>query len=682
MSSSFSKLNVGESAFEVVPTKILVIDDTPAIHADIRKILTPAQVDDELDALTAELFDDPSGELRDTDVSYEVDSAFQGNTGLSMVAKAIEAGEPYSVAFIDVRMAPGWDGIETIERIREIDDKMQIVLCTAYSDYSWEELRNRFGRNDWLLIIKKPFDVAEVQQLACALAEKWNLAQQASFNMQRLEHIVTNRTAQLNAANVNLREANLYLQKSNDQLTTEMAARRDADLKLMHMAYHDALTGLPNRTRLLTHLDACLKRAEHDDDYKFAVVFLDLDNFKTVNDDLGHHAGDEVLKHVARELASTVERRTKADHSLLDLVSRIGGDEFVVLLDDITDASDLMQFATRAREALSKPIEIENTELVPLASIGLTIREGVHSGPQDLLRDADLALYQAKGNGKGGIAVFDQEMRAALVERKRVEADLRHAVQRGELLVYYQPLVDIDSQEIIGLEALVRWEHPLRGLLRPEVFLDVAEEAGLIEEVGEWVINEVCRYASDLIQKCPIANDIRFSINVARKQLSQGNLVECIRTALDEWGLSPNSLAIEIAESVTIGNIERIQEQCQTLTEMGIPIYLDDFGTGCSSLSMVQSLPFAAVKIDESVIGDIVDAPADSLPLVQAMALLAENRRFDLIAEGIETESQFHVLRELGCNVGQGFYFARPMQADQVSELLLRKSLKTKSRPK
>ena len=387
-----------DSAFEIVPSRILVIDDTPAIHADIRKVLAPEAIQDELDELAAQLFDDGDGTFS-PGLNYQVDSAFQGATGLNMVAKALEDGQPYSVAFVDVRMPPGWNGVETIERIREIDQDIQIVMCTAYSDFSWRDIQKRFGRNDWMLIIHKPFDVAEVQQLACALSEKWSLARLASVKKERLEENVTLRTAELNAANERLQETNRRLLVVNERLETEITARRAADDKVLHMAHHDLLTGLPNRELLVTKLQQCLDRAQRDDEYKFAVVFVDLDEFKLVNDSLGHAAGDEILKQVASELSAAVTVRKHGDAQLLDTVARIGGDEFVILLDDIDDSRDLMQFAERALELMARPLLINGTELLPKASIGITVHERVCSTPHDLLRRRGYCALRCEREG-------------------------------------------------------------------------------------------------------------------------------------------------------------------------------------------------------------------------------------------------------------------------------------------
>ena len=663
-----------DSAFEIVPARILVIDDTPAIHADIRKVLAPEAIQDELDELTAQLFDDGDGPCPPS-LNYQVDSAFQGATGLNMVAKAIEDGQPYSMAFVDVRMPPGWNGVETIERIREVDQDIQIVMCTAYSDFSWRDIQNRFGRNDWMLIIHKPFDVAEVQQLACALSEKWSLARLASVNKQRLEENVTRRTSELHSANERLQKANRRLLTVNERLETEITARRAADDKVLHMAHHDLLTGLPNRELLVTKLQKCLDRAERDDRYRFAVVFVDLDDFKLVNDSMGHAAGDQILKNVASELSAAVAMRKNDEPQLLDTVARIGGDEFVILLDDISDSSDLMEFAERALESLARPMHIDDAELLPKASIGITVHERLCSTPHDLLRDADIALYAAKEKGRGGIAVFDQTMLDELQERLVIEADLRRAIERNEFVMHYQPLVDMQSTSIVSLEALVRWQHPTRGLLYPDKFIGIAEQSGLIDGLGKAVIREVCRFVRELSQNGMIDDGMRFAINVSQRQFEEGELVPCIRAAIEEFEIDGSQLMLEITETAMMENVANVQSQCEALSDMGLQIVLDDFGTGYSSLSMLHKLPFAAVKLDRAFVAMIPDAPDEFIPTIQAMALLAECYGFSLVAEGIETKEQYELLRDVECSIGQGYYFARPIDGNTLVGLLSRKSL-------
>lgn len=314
--------------------RILIVDDNEAIHADIRSILEPPRVNAELDSLSAALFDDAIP-VSSNAVKYDIESAYQGEEGFNMVCAANAAGNPYALAIVDVRMPPGWDGIHTIQELKRLDPLLQVAICTAYSDYSWQTILDKFGINDWLLILKKPFDVVEVKQLACSLTEKWNLSKWVAMRTVELEQSLEEHAQKLEIANGKLKEQVQSLADANTHLSREMEARREADERIRHIAFHDALTGLPNRMLLSDRINECIERSKRQQDYHFALLYCDLDNFKIVNDSLGHRVGDQLLTHIAERLRHALRTTTRDMRAGYDVVSRLSGDEFVVLLDNI-----------------------------------------------------------------------------------------------------------------------------------------------------------------------------------------------------------------------------------------------------------------------------------------------------------------------------------------------------------
>jgi diguanylate cyclase (GGDEF)-like protein len=653
--------------YEEKNRRILVVDDTASIHDDVRTILTYGKTDDRLSELElAVLGTKPSSE---TPISYEIDSAYQGEEGFKMAVKAREEGRPYALAIVDVRMPPGWDGIQTVERMREVDPELQVAICTAYSDYSWQGLHEKFGTNDWLLIFKKPFDLAEVQQLACTMTEKWNLARQASMKMGELEERVEEHARQLRAANEELQKRNASLADANDRLSEEMNARRLADERIRHIAFHDALTDLPNRTLLMERLNECIARSRGQSDYMFAVLFTDVDDFKIVNDSLGHRVGDQLLSQVASEMIRSMRTIPDSIRPSCDTVARLGGDEFVILLDDVKSVENVVDIAERLQKTVCRPLNVAHREIVPSISIGAAVSRHDYDDAVDIMRDADTALYHAKANGKGCVSLFDQAMRSRVLERVDLENDLWHAVDANQFIVYYQPIVSLADGKMAGLEALLRWNHPTRGLLLPASFIQVAEETGMIAAIGEVVVEEVSRQLSEWKSRFLQMQDLSVSLNLSACQLVSYNLVKQIDHCLETYNLDPSSLKLELTETTMMDNLAMMKTVIDEITSRKIEIHLDDFGTGYSSLSILHTLPFAALKLDRSFVNNL-GKDLECETTIQAIVMMARNRRIKLIAEGVETYEQLVMLRDLDCEYGQGFYFSPPVPPEQIESLI------------
>ncbi len=427
-----------------------------------------------------------------------------------------------------------------------------------------------------------------------------------------------------------------------------------------HVAFHDTLTGLPNRSLLVDHLKSAIERVQNNPDHIFALVFLDLDRFKYINDSLGHIAGDQLLIAVARRLEGCL-RPT-------DTVARLGGDEFAILLDNLDDYREAVMIAERAQQELTHPLNLGGHEVYTTASIGITLSTIGYEHPEDILRDADTAMYHAKEKGKARYELFDAAMHANAVARLQLENDLRRAVEREELLVYYQPIVSLEDERISGFEALVRWPHPERGFIPPVEFIYVAEETGLILELGRLVLREACRQLRAWQADFP-DRQLTMSVNLSSRQFSQSNLIEQIEQILKETGLQPRSLKLEITESVVMENAGVASSMLTRLRELGVQLSIDDFGTGYSSLSYLHRFPVNTLKIDRSFISRL-GAGDENTEIVRTILTLANNLGMDVVAEGVETQKQLMLLKEMHCAYGQGYYFAKPVAHDDARQIL------------
>jgi diguanylate cyclase (GGDEF)-like protein/PAS domain S-box-containing protein len=424
---------------------------------------------------------------------------------------------------------------------------------------------------------------------------------------------------------------------------------------------YDALTNLPNRALFVNRLEHLFRRAERQtgQHLPFAVLYFDVDRFKGVNDSFGHHAGDDLLVEIARRL----ERSLRPG----DTLARLGGDDFAILLEDLRTGTDATRVADRIQQNLIAPFSVEGTEVFCSASIGIALGVGAYTQPQEMLRDANTAMYRAKANGRAGQQIFDADMHRRAVSQLRIETDLRRAIERQEFTVYYQPIVDLGSRKLIGFEALVRWKHPQRGLVPPGEFIPVAEETGLIRPMGMWVLQESCRQVRAWQDRG--GPPMRVSVNLSGHQLAQPDLVEQIRRTLETAGIDPNLLAVEVTESALVRDLSAGAAVLEELRKLKVHVNVDDFGTGYSSLSYLQNLPVDTLKIDRSFV-KTMDQEGGRSEIVRAIITLAHSLGMSVVAEGVETRGQLDALTALRCNAAQGFYFARPLPTEEAQKLV------------
>lgn len=536
--------------------RILIIDDMPSIHQDFRKILSPDVPDEQSLAGTEELLFGTEQRVRPT---FLLDSAYQGEEALELVKRAQAEGRPYALAFTDMRMPPGWDGLETIERLWKVDPHLQIALCTAFSDYTWEAMAERLAFGDQLLVLKKPFDSLEIRQMASALTWKWQMAQDAAIKMLSLERTIEDRVQEL--------------------------------LKVSHLLQYDVLTGLPNSTLLGDRLTQSLALSRRHDK-QLAVIFLGLDRFKRINNALGHPVGDEMLKRVGRSLASTVRES--------DSVFRYGSDEFVVILADIHHPQQTQGIAEKLLKAVNTQQHIAGHDLSVTASLGISIYPDDGFDAVPLIKKAETAMHNVKERGLNDFSFFIDEMNQRAREQQSIESGLRLALERDEFVLHYQPKLDLRTGKVVGAEALIRWLKPGHGWVYPMDFIGVAEDSGLIIPLSKWVLTQACQQARAWqLAGLPA---ISMSVNVSAIDFRQHDFVDGIVRILELTGLDPTLLELEITESVLMQNVEATVQTLHAIKALGVRLAIDDFGTGYSSLSYLQRFPVDVLKIDQSFI--------------------------------------------------------------------------------
>jgi diguanylate cyclase (GGDEF)-like protein/PAS domain S-box-containing protein len=715
--------------------RILLIDDMPAIHQDFRKILAGAPLTPGLDETEAALF---GARTRTRPICFEIDSAYQGREGLAKVQSALETGRPYAMAFVDIRMPPGWDGVETIEQLWRQDPLLQIVICTAYSDTAWEEILERLDVGDRLLILKKPFDAIEVFQLASALTAKWEMSRQAALQMADLEAAIQARTEELTLAasvfhntmdgimitatsgtivSVNpaftaitgyraeeavgqksnllrsdhhgpefYRELWMILQREGrwegeiwnrrkngeaylEWLSIGMIAGSDGkavryvgvfnditelrrkDERIRHLAFHDPLTGLPNRALLLDRLEHSLALSLREQAC-LGVMFIDLDRFKHINDSLGHDIGDGVLTEVASRLTRCLRQS--------DTVARMGGDEFVVLLEHVDAPETYASLTEKIMTALAAPMTVGSHAIQIRASVGIACHPEDGSDVVTLMKQADAAMYAAKSAGRGTYRFFQAAMTEKAGQRLQLDMALRSAPANGELELFYQPKVSLATGALTGVEALLRWRHPQLGLVLPADFIPIAEESHTIVDIGNWVLEEACRQL--LAWRAAGLGTIRVAVNVSARQFEDGDLVDRIASLTRKYNIPPSSLEIELTESVVMASPKEISGVLGRLRELGATVALDDFGTGYSSLAYLRRLPIDVLKIDRSFVLN-ADCDDGDAQVVKMIIALAQALKLAVVAEGVETESQAEFLKCCGCLIGQGYLYSRPQSA-------------------
>lgn len=559
-----------------------------------------------------------------TEQGYTVRKATNGQMALT----AVQALPP-DLILLDIMM-PDMSGYEVCQKLKANSQTatLPIIFLSALDDVLDKVKAFQIGGVDY---ITKPFQIEEVlvrvhNQLALKAAQ-----QKIVQLNNELEQRVKERTQQLLTANKRLRE----------------------------MAMYDSLTGLFNRSEFMEQLGQSLYRTQSDSAYQFAVLFLDCDRFKVVNDSLGHLVGDALLKKIANQLQSIVSEK--------DILARLGGDEFAILLSGISGLNQAIEAAKRIITLVKQPFYCHDYEIFINVSIGIVLSNTDYQQPEHILRDADTAMYRAKDLGRGRYQVFTPMMYHAAHQLLKIETDLHRAIKQKELLVYYQPIIDLDRGKIVGFEALVRWLHPQHGLMSPNSFLPVAEETGLICSIGSLVIEQACYQLAQWQQQG--FTHLKIYINLAVQQLSQSTLVEEIDRILAQTQLDSDSIKLEITESSMMQNLQSIKLLLQQLRERGIKLSIDDFGTGYSSLSQLQTFPVHTLKIDRSFIQSL-DGTSENLGLVPVILSIAEVMKMDVVAEGIETQQQLAQLRELGCHFGQGFLFSKPLNAEDATKLI------------
>ena len=603
--------------------RILIVDDTTSIHQDFRKILC-ADTDGEasLDTLEQTLF----GTTTVVRQAFVLDSAYQGQEALDLVNRALAANAPYAMAFIDMRMPPGWDGLETIEQLWNVDPNLQIALCTAYSDYSFEAIEARLKYNDQLLILKKPFDHLEIRQMASALTWKWQLAQDAALKVIGLERTIEDRVQEL--------------------------------LKVSHLLQYDALTELPNSTLLGDRLTQAIALGRRHDT-QLAVMFIGLDRFKRINNALGYPVGDEVLQQVSQSLVAAVRAS--------DSVFRYGSDEFVILLNDVQHPQQTQHIAQKVLKAISVTRHVAGHDLSVTASLGISIYPNDSSTAVELIKHAETAMHTTKERGPDDLSFYTEDMNLRARHQQNLESAIRQALEHDEFALHYQPKLDLETGRILGAEALIRWFQPRSGWVHPADFIPVAEDSGLIVPLTQWVLRHACEQAQ--AWRTMGLAPLRISVNISAIDFRQREFVDNLAAILKQTGLPPNQLELEITESVLMQNVDETVDILNRIKAMGVRLALDDFGTGYSSLSYLRRFPIDVLKIDQSFVRGLHENSQDA-QLISAIIGMGKSLELNIIAEGVETVEQLNFLRAQHCEEGQGFLFSKAVPAKDFAQLL------------
>jgi diguanylate cyclase (GGDEF)-like protein/PAS domain S-box-containing protein len=730
--------------------RILFVDDTPAIHEDFRKIFSHSAAESDLAEEEAILFgaSKPALALR-----FEMDSAFQGGEALGKVQAAVARGAPYAMAFVDMRMPPGWDGVETVERLWQADPRLQVVFCTAYSDYSWTEVLSKLAVQDRLLILKKPFDNIEVFQLASALTTKWQMTETAAIKMESLEQAVEARTRELSNANIIVQnspvvlyrlrgepsfpliyvshnitklghDARTLLGASNwaerlidsedlpkvgeamarilnkdaqgssiefrlrtgdgqlrwvenryvpvrdgegrlievEGIVIDITERKAAVDKITLLARTDALTGLANRATFSERLAQAFAAAQRGAS-AFAILYLDLDKFKPVNDTYGHPAGDLLLQEVAARLRSAT-RET-------DIIARLGGDEFAVLQADMKEPANAGALAAKIQTVLALPFSIGGNEVRISVSIGISPYVPGMESAEAMLVQADLALYRSKEEGRNQYHFHSEGLDQEVLDRVTLAEEIRRALEMNEFELEYQPQVELSSQRIVGMEVLVRWDHPTRGVLAPGLFIPIAERTGTIVALGRWILDRACRQMSlwrNEGLKLPV-----IAVNLSLVQLRGGqDLVRDVAEITDKWGLVPADIEFDVTEA-TLAQLTWTQnEVLPKLRELGVKIAIDNFGSEYSTFDYVRAYRVNHLKIAQSFIHRSTTDP-ESAATIRAIVNFAHDIGIGVIAQGVETEQQSNLLAQTDtATQAQGFHFSKAVGAEPATELLRR----------
>lgn len=571
---------------------------------------------------------------------YAVRCATSGADAL----RAVQQSKP-DLVLLDPHM-PDMDGYAVCTQIKN-DPSTQdipIIFVSTVDDAALKVKAFEMGGADY---ITKPFSIEEV---VARIKHQINL-KAARREIERLnlelEARVQLRTAELEAA--------------NNGLLKEIAERKRAEEKLLHDAFHDELTQLPNRTLFMERVANALNYCRRYPHYQFAVLFLDVDRFKIVNDSLGHAVGDQLLIEISRQISACLRG--------VDTVARLGGDEFTILLENVGGIKDAVRVAERVQSAITAHFCLEGHRIFTSASIGICMGGDHYQTIQEVLRDADIAMYQAKSLGRSRYAIFDQAMYLQTLRLLRMENDLRLALEREEFTLNYQPIVSLCTGKLAGFEALLRWQHPEEGFVSPAEFIPVAEDTGLIVPLGRWVLRQACLQMRRWQQHYPAAQSLRISVNLAGKQLQEPSFIGTVDEILTETGLRGDDLRLELTESMLMERTEEIIALLQQLRDRRIQLSIDDFGTGYSSLSYLHRFPVTTLKIDRSFVSNM-NTDAENFEIVRTVVTLAHTLSMEVVAEGVETPEQSSQLRDLGCEYGQGYLFSKALDESAAAVFL------------
>jgi diguanylate cyclase (GGDEF)-like protein len=576
-----------------------------------------------------------------TERGYQVRCVKNGTMALLTAKK-----NPPQLILLDIKM-PDMDGYQVCEQLKqdELTRDIPIIFLSAFDDVLDKVKAFSVGGVDY---ITKPFQAEEiVVRIQHQLALQGAKAEIAELNNQ-LEQKVQQRTVQL--------------EEMIDLLNLEITQHQKTQGQLSHQALHDALTGLPNRILFMEHLTKAIQRHRRNPDYLFAVLFIDLDRFKIINDSWGHAVGDQLLIAISGLL-----QECSRD---LDTVARLSGDEFTILVEDLQDHQDAIAIAERLLDQLSLPIHLPEQKVFSGASIGIVLGSSNYDDGLELLRDADIAMYRAKALGKGRYAVFDQEMYDQTIHLSQLETNLRAALEHQDFVLYYQPIVSLETSKLVGFEALVRWQHPQQGLIAPGEFIAIAEDTGLIIPIGEWVLHRACQQLYTWQSELSEAETLHISVNLSSKQIKQLDFVDKLSQILADTGLQGSSLKLELTETMLMDQGEKTIELLTQIKQQQVQLSIDDFGTGYSSLSYLHRFPVDTLKIDRSFVNQIT-TEGNNCEIVKTIVTLAHSLGMKAIAEGVETAHQVTHLTNLGCEAAQGYYFAKPLN-QMEAQLLIR----------
>jgi predicted signal transduction protein with EAL and GGDEF domain len=612
-----------------LPIRVLVADDESDVRDAYRQVLLESDVSKDLAAfrkLRARLFNKTEGADQDAPDASGSTPAFDpvfcsdAESAVEAVRASVAAGQPFAVIFLDMRMPPGKDGLWAAKCIRDMDPAVEIVICTAYSDTDPGTIGGLVPPEDKLSYLQKPFHPHEIRQMTISLGSKW-----------RAEH------------------------------------------RIVRLAYFDPLTGLANRLQALECLDSAIEAARTQE-RPMAVLYLDLDNFKRVNDTLGHAAGDQLLCAVADRLRRVLRHgdavtRSSGPGPLSGHIARMGGDEFVAILPDLHAADDAGVVAGRLIEQLKAPIQLEENSVVITPSVGIAKYPADGADGQALMRNADLAMYFAKRRGAGNFAYFEEAMTTAALHRFAIEGKMRGALQRHEFSILYQPQFDVRTSGVSGMEALLRWSSPELGAVPPEDFIPVAEETGMIIDLGEWVLRNACAQAK--VWRDEGLPPIRMAVNVSGHQFAMREFPQLVATIIQETGIEPSMLELEITESVVMKDEQWAEKALLELKKIGVSLAIDDFGTGYSSLGRLRNFAVDRLKIDRSFVTSLIDCD-DDRAIASAIISMSRSLHINVTAEGVENFPQLAFLLENECQEAQGYLFSRALTAADARSLLSR----------